>query len=404
MSMTAYAPLRHPVLKVPYLAFELLTALVRVPCWALLAIPRGWRPRKSWSWSLSVMVKLGRHIVSMNDKVGNFQTPPPNHLALVPGPGYHGVWVSPVPQSYILGKVAMWASVAEVAPIRLPGYWIHEPGSTVAPEAPLMPGEKVIYALHGGGYTRWSAHPAQFPGHAARGVIQHAACVHRTFSIEYRLSSTTPFAVAHPFPTALIDALTGYHYLVSTLHIPPASIVFMGDSAGGNLTLALVRYLVEHPISDLPPPGALLLLSPWADLGTSHETPNSSLITCAASDFLAAPTGPPARPNFLHWSIRAFTGPLGLGAAETNPYISPASRHLDVSFEGFPRTFISAGEAEILRDSIRTLNERMSRDLGEGARYLEAPDSVHDFLLLQGLQEPQRGETLGAIAEWLAEA
>jgi acetyl esterase/lipase len=165
-----------------------------------------------------------------------------------------------------------------------------------------------------------------------------------------------------------------------------------------------VRYLVEQPISDLPPPGALLLLSPWADLGTSHETPNSSLITCAASDFLAAPIGPPARPNFLHWAIRAFTGPLGLGAAETNPYISPASRHLDVSFESFPRTFISAGEAEILRDSIRTLNERMSRDLGEGVRYLEAPDSVHDFLLLPGLQEPQRGETLGAIAQWLAEA
>ncbi|KAJ7792022.1 alpha/beta-hydrolase [Mycena olivaceomarginata] len=370
----SYAPLRHPILKVPYLTFELLTALVRVPYWALISIPRGWRPRKSWGWARTMVVQVVRHLDIRH----------PTTLALVPGTGYHGVWVDPVPQDRVLGK-----------PVRLPGYWIHQPG-TIAPEAPLLPGEKIVYALHD-----------EIPGEAARAMIEYVECVHRTFAIEYRLSSTTPFATAHPFPTALIDALTGYHYLVSTLRIPPASIVFMGDSAGGNLALALVRYLVEHPVPNLPPPGALLLLSPWVDLGTSHETPNSSLTTCAASDFLVPPIGPPARTtsNFLHWSIRAFTGPLGLGAAETNTYISPASRHLDnVSFAGFPRTFISAGGAEILLDSIRTLNERMSRDLGEGVRYLEAADSVHDFLLIPKLQEPQRGETLAAIAEWGIEA
>ncbi|KAJ7839810.1 alpha/beta hydrolase fold-domain-containing protein [Mycena olivaceomarginata] len=342
----SYAPLRNPILKVPYLTFELLTALVRVPYWALISIPR----------------------------VGDFKAPP-NYLTLVPGTGYHGVWVDPVPQDRVLGKVAMWTSVAGVEPVRLPGYWIHQPG-TVALEAPLLPDEKIVASTGPSPSNTASPPPRRSP-------------------------------TAHPFPTALIDALTGYHYLVSTLRIPPASIVFMGDSAGGNLALALVRYLVEHPVPNLPPPGALLLLSPWVDLGTSHETPNSSLTTCAASDFLVPPIGPPARTtsNFLHWSIRAFTGPLGLGAAETNTYISPASRHLDnVSFAGFPRTFISAGGAEILLDSIRTLNERMSRDLGEGVRYLEAADSVHDFLLIPKLQEPQRGETLAAIAEWVAEA
>ncbi|KAJ7772784.1 Alpha/Beta hydrolase protein [Mycena olivaceomarginata] len=335
-----YVSLRNaPRRWVPYLTFELLTALVRVPYWALISIPR----------------------------VGDFEAPP-NYLALVPGTGYHGVWIDPVPQDRVLGKVAMWASVAGVEPVRLPGYWIHQPG-TVAPEAPLLPGEKIVYALHGGAYTH------EIPGEAARAMIEYVECVHRTFAIEYRLSSTTPFAIAHPLPTALIDALTGYHYLVSTLRIPPASIVLMGDSAGGNLALAL--------------------------------TPNSSLTTCAASDFLIPPVGPPARPtsNFLHWSIRAFTGPLGSAQPRRTRTFPPTSRHLDnVSFAGFPRTFISAGGAEIFLDSIRTLNERMSRDLGEGVRYLEAADSVHDFLLIPKLQEPQRGETLAAIAEWVAEA
>jgi hypothetical protein len=58
----------------------------------------------------------------------------------------------------------------------------------------------------------------------------------------------------------------------------------------------------------------------------------------------------------------------------------------------------------VLRDSIRVLNERMKRDLGEKVRYLEAEDSIHNFLALPRVQEPQRGETFKAIAEWVADA
>ncbi|KAF7344852.1 Abhydrolase-3 domain-containing protein [Mycena venus] len=394
---TGYAPLRHQPVKAVYLLYELLAAFVRVPYWALVAIPPVWRPRRSWSWARTMVVNIVRRMDIVQARAGDFTTPP-SYLALVPGKGYHGVWVDPTPKDYIVGKVAMWAKVSGASPIRLPGYWIHEPNSSIPVQAPHTPGEKVVYALHGGAYTRFSAHPSEVPGQAARGMLEYVESVHRTFSIEYRLSSTAPFAIRHPFPTALIDAVTGYHYLVATLGIPPADIIVMGDSAGGNLALALVRYLVEYQIPILPPPGAFLLLSPWADLGTSHETPGSSLETCATSDFLAPPAAAP-RSNFLHWSIRAFTGPLGLGAAETNAYISPASKHImdaDVPFTNFPRTFISSGGAEILLDSIRTLYARMERDMGAGngkVRYLEAEDSVHDLLLIPGLQEPQREES-----------
>ena len=41
------------------------------------------------------------------------------------------------------------------------------------------------------------------------------------------------------------------------------NIVFMGDSAGGGLALALAQYLLEK---DLPQPGKLILLSPWLDI------------------------------------------------------------------------------------------------------------------------------------------
>ena len=52
---------------------------------------------------------------------------------------------------------------------------------------------------------------------------------------------------------ALIDALAGYNYLVNTVGFHPTRIILEGDSAGGNLALALTRYLLEHrnPVSDL---------------------------------------------------------------------------------------------------------------------------------------------------------
>jgi hypothetical protein len=37
-------------------------------------------------------------------------------------------------------------------------------------------------------------------------------------------------------------------------------------------------------------------------------------------------------------------------------------------------------------------------------RYLEAEDGVHDFVVFdQGWHEPERSETLTAIAKWVAE-
>ncbi|KAJ7346719.1 alpha/beta-hydrolase [Mycena albidolilacea] len=393
----SYALWRHQPLKFLYLSYIILTLTIRLPFWALVALFPGFRPRKSWSWSRTINVKFLRLLTSISHTVGPIGISP-SYLALVPGIGYHGVWVEPVSSEHILGKLKVWAAAAGVAPVKLPGYWLHKSGSTIQGEAPLMPGEKIVYALHGGAYTRLSAHPSDPTAGIARGLLDRVDSVHRTFTIEYRLSSTKPYPEQYPFPTALLDAVTGYNYLINTLHIPAADIIVEGDSAGGNLALALTRYLVEHPISALPPPTLLLLLSPWCDLGTSHTYPGSSLDTCRNSDYITIDTAV--------YSIAAFTGPFGLGASELNPYISPASVHVpSISFDGFPPTFISAGGAEVLLDPIRTLHQKMAKDMGDAkVRYLEAEDGVHDFVVFdQGWHDPERSETLTAIAKWVAE-
>jgi acetyl esterase/lipase len=332
-----------------------------------------------------------------------------DHLTLATGADIKGVWIEPVPE-LVTGNLQSWAGIASVKPVRIPGYWSHKKGSTIPVGAPPMPGEKVVLILHGGGYIRLSAHPSDMIASIPRGLLQYCDSVHRVLSVEYRLSVGPP-KPAHPFPAALLDALAGYNYLVKVVGFDPADIIIEGDSAGGNLTLALTRYLVEYKdntnVSLPSPPSAILLVSPWVDLGTSHHTPSGSAYAFVTSDILNGPGN-----KDIAYSIKSFVGPHGLGAAEFNRYISPGSKNpaMSISFKGFPRTFIIAGGAETLYDQIKTLKEKMVKDLGEKSAesvngkvtWYEAKDAVHDYLGFDW-HEPERGETFRAIAEWLSE-
>lgn len=68
------------------------------------------------------------------------------------------------------------------------------------------------------------------------------------------------------FPVALQDAVTAYAYVLNTLNVRPENVVISGDSAGGNLALALLPYMHEEGELVLPHPRAALLWSPWVDL------------------------------------------------------------------------------------------------------------------------------------------
>ncbi|KAK7472790.1 hypothetical protein VKT23_000898 [Stygiomarasmius scandens] len=393
--------LRYQPFKALYLLVELLvTCFIRLPFWTLTAIPRSWRPRRSWSLKRTVIVNLTRHLFSTAGKTGPFRKIP-NHHAITPSLEGHGVWIEPVPH-FITGEVKVWADIAKVSPVRIPGYWLNKKNENIEPAAPPMPAEKVIYALHGGAYCRLSAHPSDPTTAIARGLLKHVDNAHRVFSVEYRLSSGKPYPEENPFPAALIDALAGYNYLVNVVGFSPSDIIIEGDSAGGNLALALTRYLVEHQnVDKMPaPPSAMILLSPWADLGHSHhDSPKASFFANQKSDYL----GFSKKPGF-GYAAQAFLGPHGAGAAEVNRYISPGSKNLSmkISFDGFPPTFIVAGGAEMLYDSIVTLKERMVKDMGKDkVVFYVAPDGIHDYLCLTS-HEPERTETLQAIAEWLA--
>ncbi|MGB9302967.1 MAG: alpha/beta hydrolase [Mycobacterium sp.] len=105
--------------------------------------------------------------------------------------------------------------------------------------------------LHGGAYALGSAR-------GYRGMVaQLAAAAGMTALIpDY---SRAPEA---RYPIALEEMVTVYTYLIENGH-DPKTIVIVGDSAGGGLTLALAMALRDRR---LPLPAALGLICPWADL------------------------------------------------------------------------------------------------------------------------------------------
>lgn len=347
------------------------------------------------------MVAICRHMNTVACTVGSVPSLPDHH-AIVSSKEAQGVWMDGTPQ-LITADLKLWTTLSKVQPVRIPGYWFGKKGVVPEPRSPVRPGEKVFLFLHGGGYVLLSAHPRSLTTTISRSLLALSDSVPRALAVEYRLSSTHPLPDRHPFPTALLDALAGYNYLVNVVGYSPSNIIMVGDSAGGNLALALVRYLVENKgTTDVPlpsPPGGLLLLSPWADLSNSHDVPGSSSFT-HKGDIMEDMT---EYTGFACYAKRAYLGPYGVRMATSNRYISPASLHplVNARFTDFPRTFIQAGGAERFLDQIRTLRDKMVADMGENkVTYYEAADAVHDYLVFPW--HPACPPTLKAIQQWLA--
>jgi acetyl esterase/lipase len=221
--------------------------------------------------------------------------------------------------------------------------------------------------LHGGGYSFYPK------AHANLITLIALAANCRTFALDYRL---TP---EHPFPAQLEDALHAYRGLLAQ-GIDPQRLVIAGDSAGGNLALAL---LLAARDSALPLPALAALLSPPTDFNPPVDK--------AASFFANEPFDWISPGMLLHWADWFCPA-----ARRQDPLVSP----LYADLRGLPPIYIQAGSAEILCDSIRAFAAR-ARQQGAQVALDIWPEMNHDFQMF-GYEAPQSAEALQRLGRVIA--
>ncbi|KAF8515447.1 alpha/beta-hydrolase [Gautieria morchelliformis] len=387
---------RHQPFKTFYLTGTVIVLIfVRLPFWTLRNAFPSLRPRPKWSLGRSILVSVYRVFLDvMFDTTLLPNTPIAKAAEDAEKTGF--VWVDATP-TLVVGEVREKAAQNGVEAVRTAGFWFGTKKSDGKVGQKADDGEKVFYHFHGGGFVMGSAHPSTGPVKVCfDGLLQYTS-ISRIFALEYRLCVAPPFGSENAFPAALIDAVAGYRYLVEDIGFKPENIIVSGDSSGGNLACALVRYLLVNKLPNLPGAGALLMHSPTVDWACTHVGPESSMVKNSRSDFVHAIFS-------SGYSYRALRGKLPADEVATNPWISPASLKVTKTqglFAGFPQTMIVCGGAEMTLDPMRTLRDRILADIGaQSVTYLEVPDSTHDFFTAKW-HEPERTNAMKDVGTWI---
>jgi acetyl esterase/lipase len=182
--------------------------------------------------------------------------------------------------------------------------------------APGSHDDRAILYIHGGGFVGGSPRTHRTLTAPLSGKSQVPV-----YAIDYRL------APEHPFPAGLEDCVTAYRALLA-LGLPSSCIAVGGDSAGGNLTLALAHKLKAL---SLPLPSSLFCISPVTDFTAETDSRRAN---------------PRKDAMFVPAMFDTVIDRYCPNCDPSDPLISPLKG--DVS--GFPPTLIQCSADEMLRD------------------------------------------------------
>ncbi len=217
---------------------------------------------------------------------------------------------------------------------------------------PFRPnGRPVLLWLHGGAFVL----PAMPAGHLAFAQRVCQSLSASAFLPDYRL------APAHPYPAALDDCERAFRALLEA-GVPARHIVIGGESAGGNLLMALLYRIRRH---NLPMPVCAVGVSPALDLARLHGSA-SRTANMNADAMLPLRALAPA----VAWYLA--------GADSTDEEVSP----LYGDCQGLPPLQLIASEREVLRDDSISFAER-ARAAGVSVELSVWPCLPHAFPLLE---------------------
>lgn len=132
------------------------------------------------------------------------------------------------------------------------------------PFDPSSPAHSLILHIHGGGWMAMSSHTHE--NHTRKWAISTQTVV---LSVDYRL------APEWQYPAAVEDCWAAYiwarSFAKAKLGVDAERVVIAGDSAGGNLALAVALRAIERGIK---PPDGLLLIYPCLSTDSTRPTPS----------------------------------------------------------------------------------------------------------------------------------
>lgn len=195
----------------------------------------------------------------------------------------------------------------------------------------------IVVYFHGGGFSLAGEDTHLKFWNTVHTDLESSNVPIATLFLEYTL---VPHAT---YPTQIREAVEAVNYVLSDLKRPASDIILAGDSAGGNMALAVLSH-IGHPSPDLPPVNlsatdklkALVLIAPW---------------TSFRQDF------PSAERNKYKDIVSSFAGSTWskdyMGGKETSPYAealtAPDGWWTDAKVE---QLLAVAGADELLVDPI----------------------------------------------------
>jgi epsilon-lactone hydrolase len=226
------------------------------------------------------------------------------------------------------------------------------PAMWAAPKG--VPANRVILALHGGGFVGGSmyTHRKLF-GHVAKQAGARA------------LVLGLPHTPRHRYPAQLDVAFAAYRELLDR----GARVALLGDSSGGGLAVAT---MLRARDGGLPVAVGMALISPWVDLE-------------ATGDAYDAGHDPYFTRELVHSLAAMYTSDLG------DPLANPARADLT----GLPPAYVQVGAWEALLDDSRLLAAKL-----DDAELDEFPEMLHTFQIGAG-RVPEATDAVARLASWL---
>lgn len=249
--------------------------------------------------------------------------------------------------------------------------------------AQRMPGaalrSKLIIHIHGGGFIAMSSASHQvYTNHWAEDLQVPV------FSIDYRL------APAHPYPCALDDVWQVFNWLLHFGHshfgVTPQDYVLVGDSAGGNLALALTYRILQ---CNLHPPKGLVLSYPALNLDKSMYSPS---LMFSLEDLLVPHT-------FLKLCLDSY---LGHFQDVHNPLVSPSFINKEI-MQKLPPVRILVGTQDPFHDECWRFTERLA-DCGQDVKLAVFAGASHgglNYCFKGGVKETR--DMVKQASDWMQE-